>query len=129
VLSSDWQGGSALPGPRGGQESLARAGVVGQESLATAFRSDALAGLIARAIAANADIAIARTRIDQARAQLRIARASMLPVVSASAGLSANRSDARDGPPFDFSDAFAEARRLLRSRPVRRSAAPSAAPP
>jgi NodT family efflux transporter outer membrane factor (OMF) lipoprotein len=97
VLSSDWQGGSAL----------ARAGVVGQESLATAFRSDALAGLIARALAANADIAIARTRIDQARAQLRIARASMLPVVSASAGLNANRSDARDRSAFDFSDAFA----------------------
>jgi NodT family efflux transporter outer membrane factor (OMF) lipoprotein len=97
VLSSDWQGGSAL----------ARAGGVGQESLATAFRSDALAGLIARALAANADIAIARTRIDQARAQLRIARASMLPVVSASAGLNANRSDARDRSAFDFSDAFA----------------------
>jgi NodT family efflux transporter outer membrane factor (OMF) lipoprotein len=52
-------------------------------------------------------VAIARTRIDQARAQLRIARSAMLPVVSASGGLSANRTDNIGGSVFDFSDAFA----------------------
>src|SRR5688572_32023968 len=43
----------------------------------TLFRS------IARALAANADIAIATTRIEAARADLRIAKSAMLPVVSA----------------------------------------------
>jgi NodT family efflux transporter outer membrane factor (OMF) lipoprotein len=96
LLSSDWQG-DAGPVAQAAED----------RSLAAAFGSEALTTLIARAEAANADIAIARTRIEQARAQLRVARAAMLPVVSASAGLSANRSDAQDRSAFDFSDAFA----------------------
>jgi len=96
VLSSDWRGAA----PRNGAVAV-------DQGLAAAFRSEALGSLIGRALAANADIAIARTRLEQARAQLTVARAAMLPVVSASAGLSANRTDARDRSAFDFSDAFA----------------------
>ena len=99
ILSSDWRGGPATAADH-------LVSVSGQ-ALADAFRSPALEALTTRALAANAEIAIARTRIEQARAQLQIARAAMLPVVSASAGLSANRTDNIGGSVFDFSDAFA----------------------
>ena len=77
------------------------------QGLGEAFKSAELEALTIRALAANADIAIARTRIEQARAQLQIARAAMLPVVSASAGVSGNRTDNIGGSVFDFSQAFA----------------------
>ena len=77
------------------------------EGLGQAFDSRTLQGLIARALAANADIGVAQARVAQARAQLAVARAAMLPVVSASAGLSATRSDNERARPFDFSQAFA----------------------
>ena len=99
VLSTEWRGGPAT--------GAGRLVAVSEQGLGEAFRSSELEALTIRALAANADIAIARTRIEQARAQLQIARAAMLPVVSASAGLSANRTDNRGGSPFDFSDAFA----------------------
>ena len=99
VLSTEWQSGKATAPGR-------LVSVTGQ-GLGEAFKSAELEALTIRALAANADIAIARTRIEQARAQLQIARAAMLPVVSASAGLSANRTDNIGGSVFDFSDAFA----------------------
>ena len=97
VLSSEWRTGPTAP------EGLP----VSSRSLGEAFGSAELEALTIRALAANADVAIARTRVEQARAQLRIARASMLPLVSASAGLNANRTDNTGGSVFDFSDAFA----------------------
>jgi NodT family efflux transporter outer membrane factor (OMF) lipoprotein len=96
VLSSDWKSGGRIAGQP-----------VANRSLADAFGSAELQALTSRALEANADIAIARARVRQARAQLQVARAAMLPVVSGSAGLSANRSDNRGGSVFDFSDAFA----------------------
>jgi NodT family efflux transporter outer membrane factor (OMF) lipoprotein len=73
------------------------------QDLGSAFGSNELQALIGRALAANPEIGAARARVQQARAQLRIARAAMLPVVNASAGLSATRTDDRGGSPFDFS--------------------------
>ncbi len=97
LLSTEWRDGLLTAGERTGLPS----------SLGEAFRSNELQALTMRAIAANTDIAVARTRVEQARAQLRIARAAMLPVVSASAGLNATRTDNTGGSVFDFSDAFA----------------------
>lgn len=97
VLSTDWSGGKLAAT---GQPIFA-------SSLGEAFRSAELQTLTARALAANADIAIARTRVKQARAQLQVARAAMLPVVSASAGISANRTNNNGGSVFDFSAGFA----------------------
>jgi len=77
------------------------------DNLGAAFGSDELGALIAKARVANPDIAVAAARIVQARGQLGIARAAMLPVVSASAGLSATETDNRGGPLFNFSQGFA----------------------
>ena len=96
VLSSEWRGTPA--------------GMAGQPisvGLGQAFASAPLQALIARALAANADIAIAQAGIAQARAQLAVARSAMLPVVSASAGLAATQTDNQGSRPFDFSQAFA----------------------
>ena len=76
-------------------------------ALSESLRSPELSALIARALAANADIAIAATRIERARAELRIAKADMLPVVSASAGLSGTRTDDKAASTFSFSEGFA----------------------
>ncbi len=73
------------------------------QTLGAALGSPELQELIGRALAANADIGAARARVAQARAQLRIARAAMLPVVNASAGLTATQTDNRGGSAFDFS--------------------------
>ena len=89
VHSADWQAAEA-PGPR-------------VESLGAAFGSNELQALIDRALAANADIGAARARVAQARAQLKVARAATLPVVNASAGLSATQTDNTGGSAFDFS--------------------------
>jgi NodT family efflux transporter outer membrane factor (OMF) lipoprotein len=94
VFSSDWGGAS----PAGQPVDI---------GLAAAFDSPVLQDLISRARLANTDIAIAQARVAQARAQLSVARAAMLPVVSASGGLSATRSDNQGGRPFDFSAGFA----------------------
>lgn len=93
VLSGEWSGGAA--------QLVGRARI--DQGLAPAFNSPALRALIDRARAANADIAIARARVMQARAQLAAARASMFPIVSGSAGLSATRTDNEGGRVFDFS--------------------------
>ena len=93
VLSSEWRGGSAL---------LAGAPVL-EKGLGPAFDSAVLKGLIQRALAANADIGVATARVSQARAQLASARAAMMPVVSASPGLSATRGGDKGARLFDFS--------------------------
>jgi NodT family efflux transporter outer membrane factor (OMF) lipoprotein len=62
--------------------------------------------LIARAAERNADVAAAAARVGQARSQLGIARAAMLPVVTGSAGVRATQTDNQGGPVFNFSDAF-----------------------
>ena len=97
VLSSDWRGGSMLLVG----EAVSHAG------LGAAFNSATLEGLIQRALAANADISVATARVEQARAQLAIARAAMLPVVTAAGGLNATRTDDRGGGAFDFSAGLA----------------------
>jgi NodT family efflux transporter outer membrane factor (OMF) lipoprotein len=73
--------------------------------LGASLGSPELAALIARAREANNDVGIAHARIRQARALFAAARGAMLPVINASAGLSATRTQ-RIGDPFDFSDAF-----------------------
>jgi NodT family efflux transporter outer membrane factor (OMF) lipoprotein len=81
VLSSDW-GRAAGTAP--GQ-------AVPLETGWSAFRSAELEALIARARAANTDIAIARARILQARGQLGVARSATLPSVSVSGSADVTR--------------------------------------
>ena len=75
--------------------------------LGAAFHSTELSALIARASAANTNVTIATARIRQARALLRVARGTMLPVVSGSAGVSATPVHRVPDGAFDFSNAFA----------------------
>ena len=96
ILSAEWRGGQEEP-----------RGVQSIQRLSEAFKSAQLEALTIRALTANADLGVARARVEQARAQLGVARSAMLPVVSASAGLVANRTDNTGGSVFDFSDAFA----------------------
>jgi len=76
-------------------------------NLGAAFGSQELEGLIGRALQQNGDVGVARARIQQARALFGIARGAMLPLVTASAGLSGTRTERTASDPFDFSDAFA----------------------
>ena len=80
----------------------------GERSLGDALGSAELQRLEARALAANADIAIATTRIERARAELRIAKAAMLPVVSASGGIAATHTEDKNASLFSFSEGFAQ---------------------
>ena len=95
VLSTGWSGSPAASGS-----------LSGRSHLGAALASPELAQLIDRALVQNPEVGIATARIDQARALLRVARAAMLPTVTASAGLSGSRTD-RPTDPFDFSDGFA----------------------
>lgn len=74
--------------------------------LGAAFQSAELSALIARAAGANTDVAIAAARIRQARGLLSVARGSMLPLVSGSAGISATPAHRAPASPFDFSNAL-----------------------
>lgn len=78
-----------------------------QPELGAALGDPELQRLLQRAAAHNADIGAAAARIERARAQLGIARASMLPVVTGSAGLSRTETDNSGGPLFNFSQGFA----------------------
>ncbi|HEX8366581.1 MAG TPA: efflux transporter outer membrane subunit [Allosphingosinicella sp.] len=78
-----------------------------QPALGDAFGDPALQRLLALAAARNADVAAAAARVQRARAQLGIARASMLPLVSGSAGLSGTDTDNSGGGAFNFSEGFA----------------------
>ena len=97
VLSTEWRAGPtaqsvAAPLP---------------DNLGVALASPELEGLLTRALAANADLGVSTARIGQARAQLRLARAEMLPVVSASAGLAGSRAGGGGVKPFDFNEGYA----------------------
>src|SRR4051794_24142323 len=87
VLSSDW-------GPGAVQRS---AETVPLETGWSAFRSAELDALIARARAANTDIAIARARILQARGQLGVARSASIPSVGLSGSADGLRTSSRTG--------------------------------
>lgn len=105
IASVEWQAPVSAPAvsaPGADVEAAAP-----NRGLGEALGSPELQRLIARALAANADIAIATTRIEAARADLRIAKAAMLPVVSAAAGASATRSDDKNASLFSFSEGFA----------------------
>lgn len=95
VLSTEW---SAAP---------AEAGETLPGGLGAALGSPDIERLIAQAALRNADLAAAAARVQRARSELGIARAAMLPVVSASAGLSGTRTDDRAASPFNFSEGFA----------------------
>ena len=75
--------------------------------LAKALRSPELNALIAQALAANPDLGAATARIQQARAQLRTARAESLPTGSLTLGGRSVTSDDPGSSPFDFSVASA----------------------
>jgi multidrug efflux system outer membrane protein len=64
--------------------------------------SSELAALVARAHAANPDLAVAAARIQQARAQLREVRAEALPVASASLGIGGSASGRGNSDAFDL---------------------------
>jgi len=97
ILSTEWRSpGAAAPGQAASDATLGQA-----------FHLAELERLTQKALAANADIAIAAARIERARAELKSARADMLPVVSASAGLGATRSDDKGASLFRFSEGFA----------------------
>ena len=98
VQSQRWSDGDAAP-----QRQDTGAAITGSQTLGWAMRSAALDELIERARRENTDVAVAVARIRQSRALLRIARGSMLPAISASAGISSTRTD---HTPFDFRDAF-----------------------
>ncbi len=74
-------------------------------SLADMLGSAPLAALIDRAMIASPALLAARARVDQTLSQVRIARATGLPLVSASAGGSASRVGGRS--PYDFTSSFA----------------------
>jgi NodT family efflux transporter outer membrane factor (OMF) lipoprotein len=99
IMSTTWSARSAPAAP-------AAAPVPTAVDLGAALHSAELSALLARAASANTDIAIAAARIRQARALLRVARGAMLPVVSASAGLSGTPTHRTATNPFDFSNAF-----------------------
>jgi NodT family efflux transporter outer membrane factor (OMF) lipoprotein len=99
VVSAGWQDAAAT---------APDAAPVGVRTLAAALESPELQRLTVRALAANADIAIAATRIEQARAELKTARATMLPVVSGAVGYSHTRTDDKNDSLFRFSQASAE---------------------
>lgn len=78
-----------------------------QQSLGAALGDAELQALIAAALSNNTDIGAAAARVARARAELGIARAAMLPVVTASAGVSGTQTDNRGGSVFNFSEGFA----------------------
>ena len=63
----------------------------------SAFRSAELEALIARARAANTDLAVARARVIQARGQLGVARSATLPSLGLSANAEGVRTSSRAG--------------------------------
>lgn len=100
VQSTAWQGDRAAPPPPAQAPAQPAA-------LAATLGSGELQALVARALAANADLGVAGARMEQARAQLGIARAASLPIISASGGLSQTRTDDSGNSVFDFSNGVA----------------------
>jgi outer membrane protein, multidrug efflux system len=98
MQSSQWR--EAITGAAAGQPAH-------RPTLGSALGDPELQSLLDRAATHNADVAAVATRIDRARAQLGIARASMLPVVTGSAGISRTDTDNVGGSVFNFSQGFA----------------------
>ena len=107
IVSTHWSSQAApAAGPTGPAGPAALQAM--PSDLGVAFHSAELSALIARAASANTNVAIAAARIRQARALLRVARGAMLPVVSASAGETADQTrGSRTTNVFDFRNAFA----------------------
>src|SRR3954462_13670037 len=104
VLSQEWRGG----GRGGGRAGAGRAAgpAPAAEPLAgawPAFHSAELDRLIARARAANTDLAIARARIIQARGQLGVARSATLPSLGLPSARAGPRPGGRGKPVFSHS--------------------------
>lgn len=97
LRSAEWR----APSP------AAQAGPVQRLGLGEALGDPELRRLLALAAERNVDVAVAGARIARARAELGIARASMLPVVTANAGLARTDTDNTGGPVFNFSQGFA----------------------
>lgn len=75
----------ASPEPQAWRQHVAAAAVAPELDWWRAFGSAELEALIARAAANNYDLRAAASRIEQARAQARVARAALLPALDASA--------------------------------------------
>ena len=64
---------------------------LGEQKWSEVFRDEELQKLIGRAVTENYDVRIAATRIEQARAQLKITRADQFPTVTADASATRER--------------------------------------
>lgn len=80
VVATRWDAGSP-----------AAAATIGPDGFWQAMGDPALDAFIARGLAHNVSLDIALARVDQARAAARLARAALLPDVSANGGLTARR--------------------------------------
>ncbi|VVT08515.1 Efflux transporter, outer membrane factor (OMF) lipoprotein, NodT family [Sphingomonas sp. EC-HK361] len=67
----------------------------------TAFGDPVLSDLVTRALAANLDIATAAARVEEARAQARLARAQLAPTLGGNAGTTAGQTLSPFGTPSD----------------------------
>ena len=65
--------------------------VAGIERWWTQFNDPQLTALIEEALASNLDLRVAVARIDEARANLQVARSSLYPTIDAYAGVSRSR--------------------------------------
>jgi multidrug efflux system outer membrane protein len=76
----------------------------GAERFWTLFDDPQLTALVEEALANNRDLRVAIARIEEARANLRVARSVLYPSLDANAGASRNRrseaTELRQGPPF-----------------------------
>ena len=77
----------------------ANAGI--QHAWWTRFGDPVLAALVERALANNADVAIAAARVEEARAQERLARAQLLPTLDLGVGATRSRSVGALGTPVE----------------------------
>lgn len=109
IVSGQWRDAPPAPAAAAGSASAAPAPALAgpRTTLAEALGSAELTRLTARALAANADLDATLARIERARAELGTARAAMLPVVSASAGIAHTRSDDKTDP-YRFSQGFGQ---------------------
>jgi multidrug efflux system outer membrane protein len=82
-----------------------RAGALGDVAWLDIINDSVLTGLIRTAVSQNRDVALARARIDEYRAQVGIARASLKPRVTANGNVSTNQAVFGGGAPVQF-DAF-----------------------
>ena len=82
-----------------------RADALGDVAWLDVINDSVLTGLVRTAVAQNRDVALARARIDEYRAQVGIARASLKPRVTGNGSASTNQAVFGGGAPIQF-DAF-----------------------